>query len=398
MANRNLQVEQEALKEFGKVFGRMPSSDADWSELHKIAYPTGVPAELQQATNQPAQNVAETAAPGSLGALKLEQQAALDDIKKWGSPTQMVNNIKNKLKAKQFGEKAIAQASASPVTGPRTPGAAINKLQMGTANIQGAAKTLSALFANTAALHKEQGEALEFNYNIATNNYNAAVQSQAQARSEIRDLYFDDDFMIGASELPPEASQYMTQEEMNAWKIVSEQKKKEFALSNRKRSSSGSSSSVVPGLVPGLTKEQNVALNQFLSAIPEYGSRENALVGLAEDSFVIENTVGLEGLKVISDAIDAQYPGEISQEDQKAEDNKNFFSKIFNPDPIGPIEKGDPLITEETPGKILDFIVNKQKETDKKREEQKTQREFIPTGRFDKLGNPVMRKNPLFIE
>lgn len=66
MAERNLDLERAAIDTFNQKEGRLPTSSTDWSEIHKMAYPTGIPAELQSVTSESATGtMADTTTPTS---------------------------------------------------------------------------------------------------------------------------------------------------------------------------------------------------------------------------------------------------------------------------------------------------------------------------------------------
>jgi len=50
MATRDIKKEQEALKDYGKIQGKMPKSSEEWHSLHQLAYGSDIPEELLKQT------------------------------------------------------------------------------------------------------------------------------------------------------------------------------------------------------------------------------------------------------------------------------------------------------------------------------------------------------------
>jgi len=106
MATRNIDQEKLALKKYQSIYKKNPTTPSDWSSLHKLAYPTGVPEELKTATNESlgaagiSDPLSQTVEGSNLNQLRSNVDTAKANVEKTSQPNEALRVLQEAIRTK----------------------------------------------------------------------------------------------------------------------------------------------------------------------------------------------------------------------------------------------------------------------------------------------------------
>lgn len=106
MATRNIEQEKLALKKYQSIYKKNPTTPSDWASLHKLAYPTGVPEELQTATNESlgaagiSNPLSQTVEGSNLNELRAGVDTAKAGVEKMSQPNEALRILQEAIRTK----------------------------------------------------------------------------------------------------------------------------------------------------------------------------------------------------------------------------------------------------------------------------------------------------------
>lgn len=106
MATRDIEREKLALKQYQNIYKKNPTTPSDWSSLHKLAYPTGVPEELKTATNESlgasgiSDPLSQTVEGSNLNQLRANVDTAKAGVEKTSQPNEALRVLQEAIRTK----------------------------------------------------------------------------------------------------------------------------------------------------------------------------------------------------------------------------------------------------------------------------------------------------------
>ena len=136
MAQRSIEAEKNALKTYQGIYKKNPTSSDDWTNLHKLAYPGGIPDELRQATgttdttklNAP---LSQTVEGSNLGKLQDDVETAKVGVDKMSQPNEALRILQDAIRTKSdIGNQPLGTSAVfkeAGLTGMASLNASLNE-------------------------------------------------------------------------------------------------------------------------------------------------------------------------------------------------------------------------------------------------------------------------------
>lgn len=258
MAERNLQLEQQAIGEFGAAQGRMPESPEDWEIVHQRAYGANVPAELTKQIAEskaaagftsPAQ-VDTTPAAGTLADVEAKRAEAASY-----RPTSFAATLKEALMAKTKGyETPLGKSEAFEKAGVTGIGALSYALSSRADEIGYNREAMQNMVKYASGMYADLMDSARQNYEDSMYLYEQAQEREQQALTENKAIALD--MVQNGMTLPEEFRTLLGSETFDLFQKTADQYKSVLARSG----GSGSYTAVPKGL-----EELDTAATEFIN-------------------------------------------------------------------------------------------------------------------------------------
>lgn len=211
---RNLFIEKNAVDTFAKAKGKLPSSPQEWSEVHKIAYPTELPDELKatsaaqyyQATGSQAPNtslqpqngattpptgnpLSQTVEGSNLSALGQTKDTAYNRVVELGSGNEAMRVLQEAIKTKTgVAQAPIGESEIFKQAGVGGIGALGASLATRGAEIQTNFSNFSNIISQMTGQYKDMASTALFAYQEAAKSYESEMVRLQKIEDDARNF------------------------------------------------------------------------------------------------------------------------------------------------------------------------------------------------------------------